>query len=120
KKGRLDDAIAHEREAIHLKPDLLEARKNLAMALLSANRAEEAIEPMERFVAAVPGDAAAWAALVIAYDETGRTADAVAAAEKGLALARSQNQTALVKQLEAWLSDHSGKQLPDVKPPKAD
>jgi len=37
-KGQIDEALGHYREAVRLKPDYAEARKNLDLALASQAR----------------------------------------------------------------------------------
>jgi hypothetical protein len=57
--------------------------------------------------------------LALAHAKTGRSADAVASAQKALELARSQGQTALAKKIEDWLKSYRAGQsaTPDTTPP---
>ena len=45
--GRLPNAIAHYEEALRLKPDLVEAHNNLAVAYAETGRLEAAIGQLE-------------------------------------------------------------------------
>ena len=112
KGGQIEGAIEQCREALRLNSDLFEARKTLGQALLTAGKPAEALDQLVDFVARFPNDAEAWTALVVANDELGRTAQARAAAEKGLAAARTVNNQSLVRQLEQWLKSVDGHQSP--------
>jgi tetratricopeptide (TPR) repeat protein len=41
RQGKLDDAIAHYSEALRIKPDYANARRNLSLALQQAGKHEE-------------------------------------------------------------------------------
>lgn len=56
-RGRLDDAVAHYRQAVDIRPDLAPAHYNLAVALDNLGRFEEAIAEYEQTLKLTPGDA---------------------------------------------------------------
>ena len=53
-RGKLDDAIAHYRQAIRIKPGYVEAHYNLAIVLTRQGRKEEAAEHLENAVRLQP------------------------------------------------------------------
>jgi len=57
--GRFPEALAQFQIAVRLKGDFVNARYNLARALIKAGRLDEAIENLRAVVAAYPNDAAA-------------------------------------------------------------
>lgn len=119
--GQQRKAIAHYRQALQLKPDYAEAHNNLGVALLDTDapdqhagappdnrRVLEAIEHYQEALRLKPGYTEAYANLAKAYSQTQQPAEAVAAAEKALELARSQGQTLLAERTAEWLKSYRG------------
>jgi tetratricopeptide (TPR) repeat protein len=52
--GRLDEAVAHHREAIHLNPGLVAAHSDLATALVGLGRFEESLAPAREAIRLSP------------------------------------------------------------------
>jgi protein O-mannosyl-transferase len=102
-EGKMDEAIGHYQRALRLKPDYIQARINLADTLVHAQQSLKAIEHYNEALRLKPDCTEAYFGLALAYSETKRPADAVAAARKALELARAQRQTELAGQIEDWL-----------------
>ncbi len=83
-----------------------QVQNNLGNALVDAGRLPEAIEHYEQALRLKPDYVKAYSNLALAYAQTNRPDQAVAAAQKAIDLARSQGQTALAKQLEDWLKSY--------------
>ncbi len=102
--GRLQEAIEHYRQALRLNPDYVKAHNNLGFALANAGRLQEAIEHYRQAMRLNPDFTNAYFNLALAYARIQQSSEAIAAAEKGLELARSTGQTKLAKQIEDWLN----------------
>jgi Flp pilus assembly protein TadD len=89
---------------LQIKPEFPEAHNNLGSALMHAGRAEEALEHYQKAVQLRPNNADTYANLAVAYAAMHRSPEAIAAAQKGLELARSQGQLALVQKFETLLA----------------
>ena len=88
--GRDEDSMTSYRAALALKPDSLEAKQGLGFALVvngtQDSEFREAISLLEQVVGESAGDARAWFALGLAYQETSRDKNALRAYEKYLQL----------------------------------
>ena len=84
--GQVDEAIAHYREAVRLKPDYPEAYNNLGNALARLGRWSEATLQYARAVRVRPGFAAAEYDWGTALSDGGRYAEAVVHYENALRL----------------------------------
>lgn len=103
-QGSLDEAITQFREALHIEPDLMEARFNLGKALLQKGRAEEAVPHFQRAnEIAGAKNPAMLGTLAAAFAGAGRFADAVSTAQKAMALARAAGQQDLAARLNEEL-----------------
>lgn len=58
-----------------------------------------------RAVQLKPHYAEAWVNLATDYLKVGKSAEALAAAQKALSIARAKGQTSVVQDIEAWLSN---------------
>ncbi len=110
--GQRDEAIAHYLQALRLKPDYIKAHVNLADTLVQAGQLPKAIEHYRQALTLKPDDTEACFNLALAYAQSNRPAEALETARKALELARSQGQTALAQQINAWLKTFSSK-LPE-------
>jgi tetratricopeptide (TPR) repeat protein len=98
-EGKTDQAVDQYREALRFAPDFGPAHNNLGILLLNAGDVPQAIVHFEQALGShetIEG----YTNLATAYALAGRSADAVATAEKGAALARSQGKAALAEQIE--------------------
>jgi tetratricopeptide (TPR) repeat protein len=75
--GRPQEAIAHERESLRLKPDTATALINLGNALNKVGRTQEAIESFQRAIHIDAHDARAHYDLAIALAAMGRRTEAI-------------------------------------------
>lgn len=113
RRGKIDDAIAAFEAAIRIRPDLVQAYDNLRIvAWTLATHPEASIRNGARAVQLgeelnrVTGGANSGVArtLAAAYAESGRFADAVAAAERAIQLATAEGNDALVGAIQIELS----------------
>src|SRR5205823_14515411 len=54
-RDRVDEAVAHYREALRVKPDFVEAQSNMGLALIRLGRLDEAIVHLREAVRTDPG-----------------------------------------------------------------
>lgn len=86
REGRTDEALAWLDRADALVPGHAATGRLRGDALTSVWRWTDAIAPLRASAAAAPGDDAAWMRLAVAYGSAGMPADAIEAAQRGLAL----------------------------------
>jgi tetratricopeptide (TPR) repeat protein/Tol biopolymer transport system component len=104
-KGRVQEALAHWREALRLDPNYAPAMNEAAHALAASPEASvrngvEAVELAERAVQVSGGqDPDYLDTLAAAYAEAGRFPEAIAAARKALDLATQQHRGQLIEAL---------------------
>lgn len=77
RNGQWDEAIARFTHAASLDPGFAEADLALGISLNSAERYQDAVPPLERYVKMVAADPAGHYQLSIAYARSGRKSDAV-------------------------------------------
>jgi protein O-mannosyl-transferase len=106
KLGRPLAAIEHYQQAVQLNPALFEAENGLGAAFLATARPQEAVKYFEQALQIKPDYFQATANLANAYAQTNHSDEAIATAQKALDMARSQGQTALAQQMEAWLTKY--------------
>ncbi len=107
KAGRRQEAIDHFEQAIQLKPDYPDAYNELGIALAKEGRLQEAIEKFKQVLRLEPDFAAeVYANLALIYAKTQQSAEAIASAQKALAIARSTDQKALAERIEIWLNSY--------------
>jgi predicted Zn-dependent protease len=106
KAGRLPEALEHLELAIQLSPQDRAAHFNCGNTLLQLRRPVEAIRELQEAVRIDPAYFDAYASLAVAYAATGRRADATAAAEQAITIARNQNQTDFTNRLQSWLTNY--------------
>jgi tetratricopeptide (TPR) repeat protein len=115
--GRLPEAIEHYEEALRIRPEYLDAHSNLGLALSVVDRLPEATSHLEEALRLAPDDFATNANLALVYSQANRPEAAIAAAEKAAELARSQQQLALVAEMETWLREYRASLEDPAKPP---
>jgi tetratricopeptide (TPR) repeat protein len=118
--GQPREAINHYQQALRARPDYPEAHNNLGVALSKEGRLQEAIAHFMQAIEHKPDYPDAYYNLALTYKKASRPADAMAAAQKALSIARSQGQTAMVKEIEDWLKSNRAR-LPNPQntPPPA-
>jgi tetratricopeptide (TPR) repeat protein len=118
--GRTQEAIEHLQQALQINPNLAEAHNNLGAVLAKGGRFQEAIEHFQAALQINPQYIKAYTNLAVLYVQMHRSADAAAAAEKALDLARSQGQTGLAERIEDWLTTlRSQRANPDDASPRS-
>jgi protein O-mannosyl-transferase len=113
-RGRTGEAVAHYQAAVMLKPDYAEAHFNLSAALSGQSRLPEALaqcEEANRLTGS--SNVLMQTGLAHLYAATGRESDARTTAERALALALAQTNTALAETLRADFAGYTG--TPDKK-----
>ncbi len=83
---------------------------NQGVLLADAGRWQEAVDQLVEALRLDPSRLQAYAKLATAYAQLQRPADAIAAAEKGLEMARFSGQTQLAQQFEIWLANYRTQQ----------
>ncbi len=104
--GRPQEAIEYYERSLHLKPDYANAHINLGLALADAGRFPEAIEHFRQALRLKPDYAYVYFDLALAHAEMQQSSYAIAAAQKGMELARSKGQLDQAEQIEKWLNSY--------------
>ena len=85
-KGQLNDAIAHYREAIEIKPDVPEVQSNLGNALVREGEVEEAIDHLQKALQIDPAYAEAYNYMGNALMKKGQAGEAISYYQKAIQL----------------------------------
>jgi tetratricopeptide (TPR) repeat protein/cbb3-type cytochrome oxidase subunit 3 len=85
-QGQLNEAIAHYREAVEIKPDVPEVQSNLGNALVREGEVEEAIGHLQKALQIDPSYAEAYNYMGNALMKKGETGEAVRYYQKAVAL----------------------------------
>jgi protein O-mannosyl-transferase len=120
--GRIDEAIPELREALRMYPDSEDAHYYLARSLVQKHQWNEGVEHYEQAIRLRPDFMGANRELAELYVALGREPEAIATAQKALAVAQSTGSHDLQRQIEAWIVAQQAKQskLPHaVSPPGA-
>jgi tetratricopeptide (TPR) repeat protein len=80
--GLAAEAVAGFRAAIAARPDFLDARHGLILALDAAGKVEEGIAAAQQLIADEPDDVLAYTSLSILYQHAGKVPEAEAASAK--------------------------------------
>ena len=110
--GQVREAIAHYRRALEIQPDFAAARGSLAWVLATSPEASvrdgiRAVELAQDAVRLSGGtDPLLVAVLGAAHAEAGQFPQAIAAAQRALALATAQNRTALANRVRAEIATY--------------
>ena len=105
-KGEMREAIVEWNKTLQIQPDYLEAQCNLAWVYATSPESSirdgsKAIELAQRALQGSDGkNARIWRLAAAAYAEAGQFADAIKAAQNGLALAQAAGDTTLAQTLE--------------------
>ncbi len=125
-RGQIEEAIRHYHQALNVKPDHEEALNSLAWLHATCPEASfrngaRATELAERAMALSRGRNPNYLdTLAAAYAETGQFSEAVKTVEQALALATSQNNTALAETLRARIKLYqAGSPYRDTQQPPA-
>jgi len=104
--GRYKEAIEHFQQALRLNPVNAEVHNSLGRALANAGRLQEAFDHFQQALQLKPEFINVYYNLALVYAKMQQSSQAVAAAQKGLELARSSGQTNLAKQIDDWLNSY--------------
>jgi len=85
-RGQLNDAMAHYREALEIKPDVAEVQSNLGNALLREGNVEEAIVHLQKALQIDPAYAEAYNHMGSALMKKGQAGEAIAHYQKAVQL----------------------------------
>ncbi len=118
--NRIADGIQQFQTTLKLKPDYAPAHLNLGVALGKAGRIEEAIEQFRETLRLNPNSIDAYTNMAKAYSLMEQPADAIASAEKALALAHKLGQASIAEQIEAWLKEYRAQKTPTPQPSLAE
>ena len=102
-RGQVDEAIAHYRKALEIKPDYAEAHNNLGTALAARGQVNEAIAHFQKALEIKPDFAEVHYNLGVALHQQGHTAEAMVHYHKALELAVQQKKQALAESIKAKL-----------------
>jgi len=97
RKGLDQEAIAHYRKAIALRPDLADAQTNLATALLASGATAEAIEHFRKAASVPPQDANSHFRLAVALERAGQRTEALSEYQRALELTADPELTRKLK-----------------------
>ena len=86
-----------------MRPDFVEAYHSLGLALASTGHPQQAVRQFEQALR-FRQDVKIYLNLAIVYAQMGQSADAIAAAQQAVGLARSQGSADEARHVEAWLS----------------
>src|SRR6266403_162904 len=85
-RGQLNDAMAHYREALEIKPDVAEVQSNLGNALLREGNVDEAIVHLQKALQIDPAYAEAYNHMGSALMKKGQAGEAIAHYQKAVQL----------------------------------
>jgi protein O-mannosyl-transferase len=105
--GDFEGAIAQFGEAVRLRPDVAIVHSKLGELLLQAGRPQQAIEHCVAAVRLQPNSVSGYLNLAQALMKLNRSDEAIAAARRGIDVARAIGRLADAQQIEEWLQ-HNG------------
>ena len=111
--GRTREAIEQFQQALRFKPNYAEAHNNLGVVLVQTGKLPEALEHIKQAVQIKPDYINAHTNLALVYSMLHQSSQAMAAAQKALELARSQQKTDQVQRIENWLKSYRAA-APDI------
>jgi protein O-mannosyl-transferase len=104
--GNTAEAIAQYEQAIRLSPKYTHAHNSLAVMLEQAGRRDEALEHLQTALRLDPKFLPAYANIVRELALANRPHDAIAAAEKGIEVARAAGNQSAAEQISDWLNHY--------------
>ena len=104
--GKTDEAIQCLQQAIERKPSDSQAHNNFGNVLFQSGHIAEAIAQYELTLKLQPNNPRAYVNLAKAYAGTNRSEPAIAAAEKGIEIARSHGDEHLAYDIGNWLEGY--------------
>ncbi len=104
--GKPDRAIQYLQQAIERKPTDAQAHNNFGNVLFQSGHIAEAIVQYEQTLKLQPNNPRAYANLAKTYAATNCSEPAIAAAEKGIELARLQGDKHLAYDIGNWLEGY--------------
>jgi protein O-mannosyl-transferase len=104
--GQWQKAISEYQQAIRVSPGFVGSYTQLAGVLMQHGQLQEAIPYLQQAIRLQPNNVGAYSNLALAFAAMNQTTEATSAAQKAIELARSQGQTALAEQIEAWLAKY--------------
>ncbi len=104
--GRAAEALPYFRRALELEPEYADAAVNLGVLLGRAGQPQAAIEQLEKALSWDPEHLDAFAPLLNAYMDLGRTAEATATARRALIIVRARGRADIADQFSGWLQEH--------------
>jgi tetratricopeptide (TPR) repeat protein len=120
--GETQRGIEHFLQAIKLNPGYANAHKNLGGVLAGAGDVVGATAHLEEALRLQPDFFQAYIVLAGVFNSQNRSAEAIATAEKGIAVARTTGHETEAEQMEEWLKHYRAElqRSGDVTPAKAD
>ncbi|MGA2059858.1 MAG: tetratricopeptide repeat protein [Thermoguttaceae bacterium] len=115
-QGRVQEAIEQFEQALRIKPNYSDAHNNLGVVLVQTGKLPEAIEHFKQALQFKPDYINAYTNLALTYSMLHQPSQAVAAAQKALEIARSQEQAEQATRIENWLNSYRAG-APDVPNP---
>ena len=112
KWARRSESISHYEQAIRLRPDFADAHNGLAEAFRQAGQPQKAIEHYETALRLKSDFLQAYINLAVVLSSQNRSGEAIATAEKGIAVARSTSHQAQAEQIEEMVKTLSSRVAP--------
>ena len=104
--GRTREAIEQFQQALRTNPNHPDAHNNLGVVLVQTGKLPEAIEHFKQAVQFRPDHINAYTNMALTYAMLHQPSQAVAAAQKALEIARSQQKTEQAQRIENWLNSY--------------
>ena len=104
--GKPEEALPHLEIAVRFRPELIEARNALADAYSQTGHQNQAIEHFQAILKQAPDFYPAYANLARTLALVNRSDEALAAAQKGMEIARSAGQSAAAEHIEEWIEHY--------------
>jgi tetratricopeptide (TPR) repeat protein len=105
-QGDTENATQHFAASVRINPTSAQAHNNLGELLRQTGRAKESVEHYEASIRLLPSFPQPYLNLAQALAVLGRSQEAVATAEKGIEVARAQNEEAAASTIETWLTHY--------------
>jgi protein O-mannosyl-transferase len=116
RQNRMDEAAAHYRIALGLKPNSSLAHSNLGLVFESKRQYQQAIEEYLRAIDSQPSNWTAYYNLALVYAEMERFDEAIRTGERAIELARSRGRTQDVQKITQLIQSYREKMTGQSKP----